>query len=455
VRADHLPAWGYATGSTPHLVAFAADAVRFDQAFANASWTRPSFASILTGRMPSSHTVMGKGSRLPEEITTLAEAMQDQGFVTGGFVTNFNVEPRFAFGQGFDEYRFLEPNFVLGADADSSKLLVLQVARRVREKINGMMGVVAPGADYQDAETVNRELFAWLDRAPSDRPFMLFAGYMDPHDPYFSHPYSGSGYSRAAHQNPRPEEAARLMELYDGEITFWDHHFGQLVAELQRRGLYDDMTIIITADHGEEFNDHGGFWHGDTLYDEQVRVPLFVKLPGNSRGGTVQNHWVQSIDIMPTLLRQQGLEVPTGVQGGDLFEGTDTVYAEESHAQNVLESIRVRRGMDERKLITANAGNPRGLPTTQLFHVDLDPGETLDHASEEGSADDIVALRSVMAERARWAAEGRAQANEVDETQMSDEEKASLCRLGYITGEACMALCRRGLLEGPVCNAAP
>ncbi|MBK8588449.1 MAG: sulfatase-like hydrolase/transferase [Sandaracinaceae bacterium] len=455
LRADHLPAWGYQTGSTPHLDAFAADAVRFDQAFSNASWTRPSFASIMTGRMPSSHTVMGKGSRLPEEITTMAEAMSARGFVTGGFMTNFNVEPRFNFGQGFDEYRFLEPRFVLGADADSSKLLILQVARRIREKINGMFDIVAPGDDYQDAETVNGELFAWLDRAPSDRPWLLMAGYMDPHDPYFAHPYSGSGYSRAAHQNPRPEEAPALRRLYDGEITYWDQHFGALVAELQRRGVYDDMTIIVTSDHGEEFGDHGGFWHGDTLYDEQLRVPLFVKLPGNSRGGTVLRHWVQSIDIMPTLLRAQGLEVPEGVQGGDLFTGTDTVYAEESHAENVLESVRVRTGMTERKLITANEGNPRGLPTTELFHVDDDPAEQHDHASEASSAEEVAALRVLMAERARWAAEGRAQTNEVSVDEMPDDEKASLCRLGYLTGEVCLDLCRRGLLSGALCNAAP
>ncbi|MCA9535796.1 MAG: sulfatase-like hydrolase/transferase [Myxococcales bacterium] len=455
LRADHLPAWGYTAGRTPHLDAFAADAVRFDQAFSNASWTRPSFASIMSGRMPSSHAVMGKGSRLPEEVTTMAEVMHERGFVTSGFVTNFNVEPRFNFGQGFDEYRFLEPDFVFGADADSSKLLVLQVARRVREKINGMLDVVAPGADYQDAETVNRELFGWLERAPSDRPWLLFAAYMDPHDPYFSHPYSGSGYSRAAHQNPRPDEADALRALYDGEITYWDQHFGELIAELQRRGVYDDMTIIVTSDHGEEFGEHGGFWHGDTLYDEQVRVPLLVKLPGNSRGGTVLRHWVQSIDIMPTLLRAQGLEVPEGVQGGDLFSGTDTVYAEESHAENILESIRVRTGMSERKLITANAGNPRGLPETELFHVDDDPTEQHDRASDASSAEEVAALRTLMAERRAWAAEGGAEANEVPLEQMSDDEKASLCRLGYLTGEACLDLCRRGLLSGGLCNAAP
>lgn len=455
MRADHIPAWGYTSGSTPNLDAFAADAVRFDQAFSNASWTRPSFASIMTGRMPSSHTVMGKGSRLPEEVTTMAEAMSARGFVTAGFMTNFNVEGRYNFGQGFDEYHFLEPRFVLGADADSSRLLILQVARIFREKINGWLDVVAPGDDKQDAETVNRELFAWLERAPSDRPWMLMAGYMDPHDPYFVHPYSGSGYSRAVHQNPRPEEAPRLRQLYDGEITYWDQHFGALVAELQRRGLYDDMTIIVTSDHGEEFCDHGGFWHGDTLYDEQLRVPLFVKLPRNERGGTVLRHWVQSIDIMPTLLRQQGLEVPEGVQGGDLFTGTDRVYAEESHAQNVIEAVRVRNGMTERKLITANEGNPRGLPTTELFHVDDDPREQHDHAAEASSAEEVAALRTVMAERRGWAAQGQAEGVEVPEGEISDEEKARLCRLGYADHEDCMRLCRSGVLSGALCNASP
>ena len=452
LRADHLPAWGYSHGSTPNLDAFAQDAVRFDQAFSNASWTRPSFASILSGRMPSSHTVMGKSSRLPDEVTTLAEAMQDGGFATAGFVTNFNVEGRWNFAQGFDSYRFLEPDYVFGADADASKLLLLQVARRVREKVRGMMGTVAPGADYQDAERVNRELTGWLENAPADRPWLLFAAYMDPHDPYFTHPYSGNGYSRAAHQNPDPAEANRLRALYNGEITYWDEHFGALINDLKQRGLYDDMTIIVTADHGEEFGDHGGFWHGDTLYDEQLRVPLFVKLPGNARGGTVTRHWVQSIDIMPTLLSQQGLPRPEGVQGGDLFEGTDQVYAEESHAGNILESLRQRRGTDERKLITANEGNPRGLPATELFDVDVDPGEQNNVAGEEARADEVEGLRTLMGQRAAWARQGAAQGSERAAEDISPEEQARLCRLGYGDHDECMQLCETGVLSGAYCE---
>src|SRR6185503_15184383 len=120
LRADHVGAYGYPEGTTPHLDAFARDAVRFEHAFSQASWTRPSFASILTSRYPSSHRTIYKPDSLPGEITTLAEVVQDQGYRTAGFVTNFNVAPYFNFGQGFDEYTYLEPSLVLFANDTSS-----------------------------------------------------------------------------------------------------------------------------------------------------------------------------------------------------------------------------------------------------------------------------------------------------------------------------------------------
>lgn len=432
LRADHLPAYGYRTGRTPNLDAFARDAIRFDQAFSNASWTRPSFASILSGRYASSHGVMAKTDALPNELTTLAEAYREGGYHTTGIVTNYNVAPYFNFDQGFDEYHYLSPDFVLGADDSAAKLLLVQFLRQRIEGLRDRFLGVRPGTAYQDAETVNRQIFAALDAAPADRPWMMFVGYMDPHDPYYAHPYDGEAYSRAAHPSPSPGEAEHLRELYDGEITYWDEHFGRLVAELRRRGLYDDLTIVVTADHGEEFGEHGGFFHGTTLYDEQVRVPLFVKLPASRRGGTVVRHWVQSIDIMPTLLHASRLEVPEGVQGGDLFTGSDRLFAEESHEGNVLEAVRERRGTDEIKLITANEGNPRRLPTAELFRVDLDPGERESLASAEPELLEH-AQRALEAARVQ-ASQGAVQGQEVD---LDDASRRQLCELGYLTGEAC------------------
>ncbi|MCG8555898.1 MAG: sulfatase-like hydrolase/transferase [Proteobacteria bacterium] len=370
LRADHLPAYGYRRGSTPHLDAFARDAVRFDQAFANASWTRPSFASILTGRYAASHHTMAKADALPDELVTLPEALRAGGYTTLGVATNYNVAPFFNFHQGFDDYRYLEPSYVLFANDTSSKLLMVQLARRIVEKLQP----ARPGSVYKDAEQVNREILDLLERKPR-KPWFVFAGYMDPHDPYYAHPYDGAGYARSTHQRPRPEEAPRLQRLYDGEITYWDHHFGQLLSALKERNLYEDLTVVVTSDHGEEFMDHGGYWHGTTLYDEQIRVPLLLKLPDNARGGTTVYHWVQSIDLMPTLLARAGLEIPQGVQGRDAFVGSDEVFAEESHEGNVLGALRLKHDHVELKLITANRDNPRGLETRELYELDSDPGE--------------------------------------------------------------------------------
>ncbi|MCA9607388.1 MAG: sulfatase-like hydrolase/transferase, partial [Myxococcales bacterium] len=227
MRADHLPAYGYANGSTPNLDRFAEDAVRFDNAFSNASWTRPSFASILTGRYARSHGVMGKSDALPDDVTTVAEALHGHGYATHGWVTNFNVNSHYNFQQGFESYEFLEPENVLWADDSAIKLSLMQVIRRLDETIDARLGRVQSGSIYQDAETVNGRLTSFLDTAPTDRPWFAFVGYMDPHDPYFPHPYDGTGYARAAHQEPDVAEADHLRELYDGEISYWDEQFGR------------------------------------------------------------------------------------------------------------------------------------------------------------------------------------------------------------------------------------
>jgi arylsulfatase A-like enzyme len=250
---------------------------------------------------------------------------------------------------------------------------------------------------------------------------------MDPHDPYFAHPFDGSGYARAAHQHPDPSEAPALTALYDGEISYWDAELGKLLDGLRERGLYEDLTIIVTSDHGEEFNEHGGFWHGTTLYDEQVRVPLLVKLPESRRGGTVVRHWVQSIDLMPTVLKLFEAPVPEGVQGGDLFTGTDVVYAEESHEGNVLESVRELDGTDEYKLITANRDNPRGLKPVELYRVDLDPAERENLAPT--SPDEVRMATKALLEQRALAQEDAVVA---DSVELDEDVAAHLEAIGYI-----------------------
>jgi arylsulfatase A-like enzyme len=339
--------------------------------------------------------------------------MQDGGYTTYGVVTNYNVAPFFNFHQGFDHYAYLEPEFVLGANDTAAKLLFVQFLRQRIEKVRAASGQVEEGSAYRDAEAVNAAIVSFLDQQRPDGPFYVFAGYMDPHDPYYPHPYDGTGYSRAANQHPNPEEAPALRELYKGEIAFWDQHFGALMAELKRRGLYDDMTIVVTSDHGEEFMEHGGYWHGTTLYDEQVHVPLIVKLPGNRRGGQMIAHWVQSIDIMPTLLKEAGLQVPAGVQGEGLLSGSDTAFAEEDHEGNLLRALRIKRpGGVELKVIEANPGNPRGLEPYELYRLDRDPDEQRNLATEEPK--ELESVASALEAQGRVAERGRASGKSVD-----------------------------------------
>lgn len=428
LRADHLPVYGYNRSRTPHLDAFSRDAVRFEHAYVNSSWTRPSFASLLTGRLPSSHGVMAKNDALPAAVQTLPEVLNQTGWRTFGLATNYNVAPYFNFHQGFDDYHYLEPNFVWGADDISAKLLLVQFLKQRIETWRAARGQVAAGTAYQDAAVVNRVIFDWLSAKPKS-PWFMFVGYMDPHDPYFEHPYNGTGFARAA--NPRPDraQAPRLKQLYDGEIAYWDAHFGKLIERLKKDGHYDAMTIIVTSDHGEEFADHGGFWHGTTLYDEQLRVPLLIKLPQNQRGSSVVTHWVQSIDIMPTLLRQLGMPVPAAVQGGDLFEGTELIYAEENHEGNVLEAVRERRQASAYKLITANPNNPRGLLDTELYNVEKDQGEKTNLAT----ADKPIAhqMKNTLITASKVAKHGAVRRTPVNVEH--DEEAAEKLRaLGYV-----------------------
>jgi arylsulfatase A-like enzyme len=260
----------------------------------------------------------------------------------------------------------------------------------------------------------------------------MFVGYMDPHDPYYPHPYNGTGYSRAANPNPLAEETPELIKLYNGEIEYWDEEFGKLVAELKKRGLYDDLTIMITSDHGEEFMEHGGFWHGTTLYDEQLRVPMIVKMPAGERAGTRVSHWVESVDILPTILRRAGIAIPEGVQGKDLMKPAESTFAEEDHEGNVLRAMRTRRGESELKIIEANEGNPRGLQPLELYRTDQDPGELVSLAHEEPVVLQIVAGQ--LDQRGKVAQKGAVKTQNVD--LLADGSAMERLRsLGYAGGE--------------------
>ena len=426
LRADHLSCYGSAAVKTPHIDALAADGLRWVNTFSQASWTRPSVATILTGLYPSSHGAIHKADRLPDRVDTLAEVLGRAGYHTVGFADNANVSQAFNFQQGFDEYRYLAPDLFFAASEPAAQLALYSGLRLVRERF--FAHYVDVHHYYQPAEVVTAEVRRWLDRGARDEPFFLFAHYMDPHDPYFAHPFNGEGYARVAHPNPPPALAERLHHLYEGEVAYLDEHLGVLFDDLKRRGLYDKTMVVLTADHGEEFREHGGWWHGTTLYDEQIHVPLIVKPAGAHSLARVRDELATSLDIAPTIVAAAHAKPPAAMQGhvlpldGGAAPARESTFAEEDLEGNVLQAVRTRAW----KLVTANPGNPRGLAPEELYDLSGDPGEQRN----------VVASAPAETEKMRAALgrsvlEAREHAGATEQAGVDAATKARLKALGY------------------------
>jgi len=374
----------------------ARDGVTFANAYSQSSWTRPSVATMLTSQYPSVHGVEQKMDILPSGAQTLAEHLKPHGYWTAAFTTNINVAPIFNFQQGFDEFHYLEPSFYFGATDSATKLAVYKALRAARERVSSKIWVEN---FYQDGDVLDREVEAWLGSKPPE-PFFLLVHYMDPHDPYFEIPYNGRGIARVSTPNPPGTQAQALHDLYKTNVQYHDRFLEKLLRRMQATGAYDRSIIALTADHGEEFYEHGGWWHGTTLYEEAVHVPLKIKRPKEPQAGTRRTDLARTLDIGPTLLAAADLPAAGSFQGIDLFSGTveEPLLAEEDLEGNRLTSFR----RDDWKLIVANPGNPRGLAPQELYNLAVDPREQNNlAATESGRASELAAQMEEMKARVR------------------------------------------------------
>lgn len=382
LRADRLTCYNPDSPvKTPHLDAFAGDAIRFAKSFSQAPWTKPSFGTLFTGHYPSEHGAIGKADALPPSAVTLAETLRDAGYYTQGLPNNRNLLPAYGLHQGFLGYDFLIPNLYFGATFSAEQLAIYQVLRRVR------ILAISPRIDvehfYWPAPAVVGRIEGWLNDppCPADAPFFLYSHFMDPHDPYMFAPDRRYGVSSIVlGVNPDPRRWLNdIVRAYQDEVAFVDEALGNLFADLKRRGLYDDALIVVTADHGEELQEHGGWSHGPTLFDEVTHVPIIIKLPGNAGAGTVNPYLARHIDLMPTILARTGQPVLPGLpgivlvdaQGNALNAGTTESFAETNFLEQVSQSVRT----DDAKFILTNPGNPRGFAPRLFFDLKTDPAE--------------------------------------------------------------------------------
>ena len=325
VRAKNLSLYGYGRPTTPRLEALAREGARFDAARSAAPWTLPSHATMFTGRWP--HELFASPEqRVPSGIPTLAGALAQQGYATGGFVANtFYCNAGFGLAQGFDHYE----DFYQVFDASATEVLRHSGLGRNLIALAGEEESIRPGG-RKDADKINADFLSWLPTAQG-RPFFAFLNYFDAHAPYFT-PDRADRHFGLRPTTPEDVEIIRgwqsrttakatdhELELardgYDDCIAYLDGALGRLFDDLDRRGVLDNTLIVVTSDHGEEIGEHHLLGHGRSLYSEELHVPLVVVRPRRDRapGGTgaVVAEPVSLRDLPATVLDLIG----TGVKG--------------------------------------------------------------------------------------------------------------------------------------------
>jgi len=409
---------------TPALDAFAEDATLFERAQSPENWTKPSVASILTSLTPMTHGTKQDSASLPDAALMVSEVYKDAGFSTATFLANGYVSDRFGFAQGWDHY-----------------------TNYIRENKN-------TGAD-----NVFREAAAWIEEHKDER-FFVYIQTIDPHVPYdppdevlalydADHAsYAGQVRNRStgnllgdAKRNPPrvvfdAADQARLRNLHDAEITFHDQHFGPFLEKLQELGLYEDMVFVITSDHGEEFNEHGSWGHGHSVYQELLHVPLIMRWPAAEAAGQRVPQVVSTMDIAPTVLEASGVAIPEAFEGGSLLG-----YMRGSPPSRP--PLAFSDFLDDRRVIVAGRWKLilRGNLRWTMFDLEADPNEERELDLGDRSRIALRYLRIMLGQflgaqdRRDWLHSSGGEASRVlpqADSQIDAELCANLRALGYI-----------------------
>jgi choline-sulfatase len=353
-RADRMGFLGAKRGLTPNLDSLAQQSAIFSRAYSQVPLTTPSHATILTGTYPQFSHVNDLGSPLGRDLPYLPDILRQHGYRTAAFVGSQVLDPKSAaapgFDRGFDTYD--APFHIRGAGEDRYH----SVERR--------------GMEVADSA------LAWLNQNPQG-PFFLWLHFYDPHDPY---------------DPPPPFKAQYPQSPYDGEIAYMDSAIGKVLAALRKSGLYDQSLIVVVADHGEAFGEHGEWSHGLFLYDETIHVPLLIKLPASPHRQIDSR--VGLVDIAPTLLQEVGIALPAAMQGQSLLDlmksKTDVAdrseYAETDYPYRAFgwSSLRAWRAG---KYLYVDA------PQRELYNQSTDPEAVHNLASSSPSVTETMAAQ--------------------------------------------------------------
>ncbi len=440
LRSDHLSASGYPLETSPHLEQLSSRGTYFERFYSHSAITRPSVATLFTSRFVSGHGITNQGpAGLSRELPFLPEILDRAGYETRAFVTNPQLHPLLGFDRGFDHY---EPLFSQDADpvrlkpADLIKLPASEVFAAARESL----------------------------QRRHRRPFFYYIHLLDPHGPYqpsgeerakFTDPaYDGvitgsiADFARHAHFRAHPEDLDHFRALYDAEVSSTDRALGEFVDWLDGAGLLADTHLLFTADHGEEFLEHGATGHSVKLYEESIRVPLLWIGPGVPAGRRV-DALAGLVDVLPTLLDVLDLPAPdTPLQGRSLRPTWSAEPARRAWRPALLlegpakggrraEEPPVVRGivtLTHKILARGSAAGRPGWQTLEIFDLRADPGEqngrtvTPDLGALSPDDKDLVRLYELEVRRAL----NHGSPGSVPEIELPEEELERLRSLGYL-----------------------
>jgi arylsulfatase A-like enzyme len=286
LRSDRLSCYGYALNTSPYLDALAGEGVLFSNAVSQSSWTRPAIASILTSTYPGVHGAEDRPDIVRAGLPSLSTTLRENGYTTIGIINNPNLQTRWGFGSDFDRYIDHSSRDVI--DRNNQDRLVIDTAMAALDDVG-------------------------------DRNWMIYTHIIAPHGPYFPPPPFDEKFPPVLDGLDSGAQKAEVMRSgYDGDIAFADALFGQLLDDLKARGIYDNTIVVFVSDHGEQFLEHGAIGHGFSLFDEELMVPLVMKLPGIQNTPRVIENIVETIDIAPTILQSIGVKPNPRFQGRSL-----------------------------------------------------------------------------------------------------------------------------------------
>jgi arylsulfatase A-like enzyme len=425
LRADRLGPWGGPPGLTPFMDALAASGVVFTNAYSTSSWTNPAVASLFTSRYPSQHHVSQFDSRLADDEVTLAERLGAGGWRRVGMVANFRLLGQLGFGQGFDAW-FPE---------------VAAREPKVRAHRIGQNAI-----RFYDRQLAPHPWSRW-----TRHPLLLYLHFMEPHAPYdppeavrrarVGAPPAGVDEAAASAKlmdaarwnDLSPPELSYLERLYDGAVAGLDAELVRLFRRLRQRGLLDHTIVVLTADHGEEFDEHGGMQHGTALYEETVHVPLMMAGPGLPAGQVVTDE-VSLVDVAPTLLALLGLPPEPRFEGRSLLDRSgsrahpDGVLLELLPIADRLDLRRHTAGIVRDRLAVLTPGPGGGTDESETFDLSHDPHEL--RPDPPALAEQGAALRARLAERR---ADLATRAGVAEIVPLDQATRARLRALGYTT----------------------